>query len=353
MLKLAPATTLTLLLGPVLAGLLAIVLPAFGYFPALGGTNLSLEAWRGLLATPGLTWSLWLSFGIGLITTLLSLVVVIIFCAAFQGTRGFALVRRLLAPLLSVPHVALALGLAFADAPSGLLMRWLSPWASGLTLPPDLLIINDPNGLALMAGLLLKEIPFLFLMTLAALPQADARQALMVARSLGYPRIAAWLKAVFPRVYPQLRLPVLAVLAFSASVADVALILGPTPPPPLAVQTLRWAQDPDLALLFQASAAGLLQLAVVLAAIGLWLLGERSRCAMGKRWLERGDRRCSEHGTRAAAMLTSALVGLIVALAVFSLALWSATETWRFPDAWPSGFTLRRSAGRGRTGGIW
>src|SRR3546814_2305769 len=54
-------------------------------------------------------------------------------------------------------------------------------------------------------------------MTLAALGQADAERARTMARTLGYGPVAAWLKAVFPRVYPQIRLPVYAVIAYAVS----------------------------------------------------------------------------------------------------------------------------------------
>ena len=39
---------------PVLAGLFGALLPAAGYFPALGGDALSLQPARDFLATPGL-----------------------------------------------------------------------------------------------------------------------------------------------------------------------------------------------------------------------------------------------------------------------------------------------------------
>ena len=52
--------------------------------------------------------------------------------------------------------------------------------------------------------------------------------------------------AVMPSLYRQIRLAVLAVLAFSTSVVDVALILGPTTPAPLAVRILDWQNDADL-----------------------------------------------------------------------------------------------------------
>ena len=132
-----PLVTLLLFLGPVVAGLIGTLLPAFGYLPALGGEALSLVPWRRLLAAPGLANSVRLSFGTGLATTVVSLAVVILFCAGWHGTRGFTRVQRLLSPLLSVPHVTVAFGLAFLLAPSGWLLRLVSPWASGLARPPD------------------------------------------------------------------------------------------------------------------------------------------------------------------------------------------------------------------------
>src|SRR3546814_19999772 len=75
-------------------------------------------------------------------------------------------------------------------------------------------------------------------MTLAALGQVRADERLAVARSLGYGPVTAWLKAVLPAVYRQIRLPVYAVLAYGLSVVDMALILAPLTPPPLAVQEI-------------------------------------------------------------------------------------------------------------------
>jgi ABC-type uncharacterized transport system YnjBCD permease subunit len=55
-----------------------------------------------------------------------------------------------------------------------------------------------------------------------------------MARSLGYRPTLAWLKVVAPALYPLIRLPVFAVIAYASSVVDVAMILGPTLPPTLA-----------------------------------------------------------------------------------------------------------------------
>ena len=115
--------------------------------------------------------------------------------ASFVDTAAFAVVRRLLGPLLAVPHAAAAFGIAALIAPSGLLIRLASPWATGLERPPDLLIVNDPWGLALVLGLAAKEAPFLLLMLIAALPQAETTRRILVARTLGYRPQAAFLLA--------------------------------------------------------------------------------------------------------------------------------------------------------------
>src|SRR5687767_4074647 len=72
MLRLAPALTLLLLVGPIAVGVLWTLLPAFGYLPAIGAHELSLEGWRALLAYPGFATSLRLTLAAGVGATLLS-----------------------------------------------------------------------------------------------------------------------------------------------------------------------------------------------------------------------------------------------------------------------------------------
>lgn len=176
MLRLAPIVAVAVLAGPVLAGLAGVLLPAFGYLPALGGERLSLLAWRQLVAQPGLAQSVAVSLASGLLVPLVALGIVFLFLAGGSGTRLFALIRGAMSPLLAVPHAAAAFGLAFLIAPSGLLARLASPWLTGWLRPPDLLIVQDPAGLAMMLGLVVKEVPFLLLMSLAALPQLGRRR---------------------------------------------------------------------------------------------------------------------------------------------------------------------------------
>ena len=335
-----PVITLVLLLGPVLAGLIGTVLPAFGYLPVLGGDTFNLEPWRALLDAPGIRESVRLSLVTGLGVTVLSFAVVILFVAGWHGTRGFARIQRFLSPLLSVPHVTIAFGLAFLLAPSGWIFRLTSPWLTGFDRPPDFIIVQDPDGLTFMAGLAVKEIPFLFLMTLAAIGQVDAARTRTMARTLGYGATTAWLKAVFPLVYRQIRLPVFAVLAYSASVVDVAIVLAPSTPPPLAVQLLRWFNDPELAMRFVASAGAVLQLGIVLTVFAAWWLGERMVACLGRIWIRRGSRGRRDGAVRYGAAGGLTLSFLTAFLGLASMAIWSISGRWRFPDALPARLSL-------------
>jgi putative thiamine transport system permease protein len=342
-LPLAPALTLTVLLGPLLAGFFGTLAPALGYLPVLGGDSLSLEPLAGLVAWPGLPRAIALSLGIGLAATALSLFTVVILTAAWHGTRLFAVVERALSPLLAVPHASAALGLAFLIAPSGWLARALSPWATGWERPPDLLIVQDPAGLSLLLGLVSKEVPFLLLMVLAALTQTQPGRSRAVASALGYLPVTGWLKTVFPQVYRQLRLPVYAVLAFSMSVIDVAIILGPNTPPPLAVQVVRWMNDPDLALRFQAAAGAMLQFGLVATALLLWRALELAVAALGRCWILRGGygSRPLEAVTRTLAAMLGAASALLMLAGLAGLVVWSFSGLWRFPEVLPDALTLR------------
>ncbi|MDT8399221.1 MAG: ABC transporter permease subunit [Pseudomonadales bacterium] len=337
----APWLTLLVLLGPILMGLLGTLAPAFGWLPALGHREFDLTPWRDLFAEAGIARSIQLSVTTGLSATLISLLLAVLICAAWQGTGLFSRIERLLPPLLSVPHAAAAFGLAFLIAPSGWIVRWFSPWATGWDIPPDVLIVQDPWGLAMIAGLVVKEVPFLLLMLLAALGQVDATRSRLVAQTLGYGRIMAWIKGVLPQIYPQIRLPVYAVLAYSMSVVDVAMILGPSTPAPLAVKVITWMNDPDLSLRLRAAAAAVLQFLLVLAALGIWKLGEFGLARLGRHWLEtggRGQRQAlwSGLGLGAITLIVASLV-----LGLLGLALWSVAGLWVFPDALPQHVTLQ------------
>ena len=352
----APALTLLLFLLPIVAGLAGTLLPAFGWLPAIGGHALSLAPWRELVREPGFAVSVTLSLQIGLLAALLSLAAAVGFCALLADRPWFRRSGALVSPLLAAPHVAVAIGFAFLIAPSGWLVRLVSPALTGWERPPiDLVTLRDPAGLAMVAGLMLKEVPYLVLMILAALRQVPQRQRVMSAAALGYGGASAWLKTVFPAVYAQLRLPVYAVLAFSLSNVEVGMILAPANPPPLALLAARWFSDYDLQRYFPAAAAAVLQLLLVVGALLAWRGGEWLVARLGRAWCARGQRRgLAEIATRIAGSGGVACL-LLGAATLLAMGLWSLAEVWRYPAALPSAWSLSTwRAQAGQVGGtVW
>ncbi len=340
MLRAAPLLTALIFLGPIAAGLAGTLLPAFGWLPALGGRAFSLDPWRALLAAPGLGKAVLLTLGTGFAATLLSFGLVVAFCAATQGRPLARRAQAALAPLLATPHAALAIGFAFLVAPSGWIARAMSPWATGWDRPPDWATVNDPWGIALILGLTLKEVPYLLLMAFAGLGQVRAAEGMRAAAAMGYGPVTGWLKVVLPQLYPQLRLPLYAVLVFSLSVVDVALILGPGTPPTLSALVLRWFSDRELTQWFPAAAGALLLLLIVLAAILVWRVAERVCASLGRRWIAAGGRGGQARLLRVGVPAVMAVLLVANAAALLVLITWSFAGPWRFPDALPVAFTL-------------
>ncbi|MBL8325341.1 MAG: ABC transporter permease subunit [Rubrivivax sp.] len=340
LLRWAPTLTLAAFALPIAAGLAGTALPAFGWLPSIGGHDLGLDAWRRLVTQPGFGTSLATTLFTGWAATLLAVWAALGWSLLVHHRPWAQRLARGVAPLLATPHSAIAIGLAFVVAPSGWLLRWVSPGLTGWELPPDVSTVGHASGWPLIAGLLLKEVPYLMLMTLSALNQVEARGQLAAARALGYGPAAAALKVVLPQIYPQLRLPIYAVLAFSLTVVDVALVLGPDHPPTLAVLAVRWFSDPDVGLYFPAAAAAMLLLAVVATSIALWHGAERLVGRWGSAWLQRGERRSRLATLGAAAGRCVPWLMALAALSLAGMALWSLAAQWRYPDALPTTWTL-------------
>ncbi len=320
--------------------LLGILLPAFGYMPALGFETFTFELWRELLATPGIKRMVATTLWVGFSATALALLLTLLFTVSAWQTPLWRWTERLIAPLIAIPHSALAIGVVFLLAPSGLLSR-LAAFLLGWNSPPDLLIINDPWGISLILALITKEAPFLCLMAIAAAGQTPISDTLTCGRSLGYSPLQCWLKLIWPQLYPKLRLSVLIVLAFSVSVVDVSLIIGPQLPPLLPVQILHWQQSPngDTALL--ASTGALMLLLLVGLAMGVWLMVERVTTITLNNWLLAGTRgsQSPRLNTMAGMLFCLFLMFALGALAI--VALWSFSWRWPFPELLPPSLSLR------------
>ena len=320
---------------PVFAGLIGVFLPAFNYMPALGFDSPGLAPWQTLLATPGLVDMLLLSISTSVLSTLLSLLLAFGVVCHFWGTPLWFRVQRWLSPLMAVPHVALAFGIAFVLMPSGLMARVLAvflDWNS----PPGWSFVQDPYGISLILLLVVKETPFLLFMMTAAMTQLAVSPTLKLGCSLGFQPGMVWLKLIWPQLYPMIRLPVFTVLAFALSVVDVALVIGPVHPPTLAVQIFWWIQDADLNTVLLAASGSVLLLVLVVLVIGVFYLLELTSSRYLRHWLTNGHRgRFSSIWSFIAGKVWQAML-LLFCLGLCALVVWSMVWRWRFPSLWPT-----------------
>ena len=342
--KFSPRFLLALLILPVLGGLISVLLPAFGYAPVLEQTTFSLQGFNALWQTPGLTQMVTLSVATGLISTLLAFIITLMILAAFFNSPWLNRIQRLLSPILVIPHAAAAIAVGFLIAPSGMISRLASPWLSGWELAPNGMFPHDSFGISIILGLTLKELPFLLLMALGVLAQPELgkklRQQHKVALNLGYCPMTAFFKVILPSLYPLLRLPLLAVLAYASASVEMPLILGPNTPPTLAVAIMHWFNDVDLNLRIKASAGALLQLAVTGGLLALWLGAEKAVKVLFSDSLTNGVREYGGFYWQKITVVLTTLVISFILLSLIGLVMWSVAGFWRFPDAMPEQFTL-------------
>ncbi len=316
-------------IAPVVAGLIGAV--TYG---------LDRSAWQALLETPGLGRAVFLSIWTGTVATAIAVAIAHASLAVAATGRWSGKLRGFALPLLASPHLALGIGLVLLLSPSGLVVRALSPWATGFAHPPDWATVQDAHGVALICGLVIKEVPFLILVLFAARAQVDAERLMLQARTLGYGRLKSWLIAVAPLLQRQARLGTAAVLIFAVTNVEMTLPLGPTAPPPLAVLLLNWFSDADLSRRAQAFAGAWLLLGVTLACL---LIAYAAACAVRSLW-----RRAATSGSRAtgeASAIRTIGAGLTVTLtlgvlAVVALLLRSVGGAWRFPALLPDHLSL-------------
>jgi putative thiamine transport system permease protein len=336
-----------IILLPVVVGLGEAMRAAFGILPALGQHSLSVDAWQQLLQLPGLISSLRLTLFSGFSATVIALLLAV-FGSSWvynkSSKRSFLgrlkpLVQPIIVPILAAPHAAIAIGLAFLIAPSGWIARWFSPWLTAWNLPPDWATVQDLWGLSLTLGLVIKELPFLWLICLVALKQIDVTKQISLAQSMGYSHSTAWRKVIVPQLYPLIRLPVMVVLVYALSTVDMAQILGPNNPPTLALVTMRLYNDANVNLLLPASAAAISLALLMVMSILLWEVCVRGLMLINKVSIRSGGR--ISKWTLLTATLTTALpISIMLGLlSLLVLAIWSITWRWSFPEAWPTSWS--------------
>lgn len=341
LLRVFPLLTVCFFLLPIGVGLIGTWLPAFGYLPVIGAKSISLAYFFDFWDYPGIFVALRSTLISGVGASLLALGMALWLTMHLHGTRVWTWIERGLAPLLAIPHAAFAIGFALLVTPSGLLLRLFSPVLTGFEMPPDYLIVGDRLGLSLLSVLAIKEVPFFLLMIIGVLSQLHVSKIVWLGRSLGYCRARIWGRLIIPQLYPHLRLPFFAVLAYSLSVVDIALIAGPSLPPTLAVLINYWFYSPDMEYRLLGSAGATSLCFLVCLAILVCLVFEKVFTYWCRIKIVDGSRYCLSEKLRLTGyplifLFSIAFVGSISALFVQSVA-----KRWRFPETFPTTLSLQ------------
>ncbi len=335
-----PALTTAVFLIPVVLGLIGTWLPAFGYFPAIGLDQLSLTPWAEWFDHPSYKSAFLKTLFSGIGASVLSLVITFILLIGAYPSVMFQRLERLLSPILSVPHAAFAIGLGFLLSPSGWLIRWVEYVTGWFPVPPNWTTFQDPMGVSLIITLALKETPFLLFMSLAVLPSLNVQKTRWLANSMGRSTRFAWYWLLIPQLYQQIKLPFFAVVAFSLTVVDIALIAGPTTPPTLAVLITQLFNDPDLTNR-TVGAAGATWLLILVATVLLIIHLLESPLRTLRQWAiqRRPEARRTLNWEAPAARALTLLMALAFVGSAAVTFIWSVTLRWRYPDVLPSQFS--------------
>lgn len=203
------------------------------------------------LAYQGLSSSVFMTLFSAIFSTLISLYIAFMVYSQYHLSKRLQSFEKYLSPLLSLPHLAIALGLVFLFSDGSLFFA-----DSGL----------PRKGLStLILAIVIKEVPFFLLIFSAIGRQLPIKYWLLQGNALGYQDYRGWWFLVFPALLKQSRLALLAATAYTLSVVDVSMLVGPNIPELFAVSVYRWQTSfaaGDQALAFWANALLLILLAV-------------------------------------------------------------------------------------------
>lgn len=248
----------------------------------------------------------------------------ILLCGLWPGAHWQRLTSRL-PLLLALPHVAFASGFLFLLSDNGWLARLCS-----------VSFHLDENGVGLGILLALKECWFLLWIASTQLNQQSLSQQLTVAQSLGYGPLQSRMRVLVAQLLPRLKWALLAVVAYSLSVVDVAIILGPSNPPTLAVLAWQWLNDtdPQRVAMGMLTSMLLVVMLVIFSTIGYAIWGLSRRCLgqfSGKR---------HQLSIQPLALGSGFIMTLTGVAAIAMLVLWSFADGWFYPALLPDAFAL-------------
>jgi putative spermidine/putrescine transport system permease protein len=221
-LLLAPAM---LVLGGLFAGgLYAALVQSLGYFPVIGMTEVSLDAYREVLGSRDFLDSLLLTFYVAGGSTILATVLAVLAALALRHGSG-RMVSVVFQVPITIPHLVAAVGIALVVSQTGLGARLAA--ALGLIGEPAEFpaLLYDRYSIGIILTYVWKEVPFIALVVLAGL-RGVAGELEEVARTLGANAWQRFWYVVFPVIAPGIVAASLIVFAFTFGAFEVPFLLG-------------------------------------------------------------------------------------------------------------------------------
>lgn len=242
LLLLAPALVV---IGVLFAGGLVVAfVQSLGYVPAIGLTEPTLDAYRGILSDEDFFDSLVLTLYVSGVSTGVSTVLAVAAALALRRSNGriSAVVFQL---PITIPHLVAAVGIALVVGQTGLGAR-VAALLGLVGGPADFpALLYDEYSVGIILTYVWKEVPFIALVVLASL-RGVASELEDVARTLG---AGAWQRfwyVVFPVISPSVVAASLLVFAFTFGAFEVPYLLGKSYPTILPVMAFNEYRDIDL-----------------------------------------------------------------------------------------------------------
>lgn len=317
---------------PIAPGLIGVLSSSLSYIPSIGLTQFTLNGYHAAFEWSGVWHSILLTLSSAIISTFFTCIISFAILQSGWYRPIWKKIEPLLAPLLAMPHVAFAIGFAFLFSPTGMIARLIAP----ITNEPLFSIINDPFNIGLILVLIIKEVPFLLLMSIPIMQQLNIDKTIKVTTSLGYKPHQMWWKCLFPQWLKKARFPLLAIIAYSVSVVDVGLIIGSSNPPTFAVLVWQWFSDPDINLQPRAGAGAVILFILCLLLIAIHRFIEWGITSYCRAWQISG-----RFGFVFPGLSLFGMVSSIIVISFPIMWVWSIAQRWRFPNLTPTQFSLR------------
>lgn len=219
---------------------------SFGYIPAFGMEDMTLDYYRDVFSKPELFSSIKLSFYIALTSSVIAVLFGIILCLAIiSNKKASSKVMNIVKLPIFVPHTITAFFVILFFSQSGILARvcYLIGLIDASEKFPMLLF--SENSIGIIIGYLWKEIPFVAYFLFAFMSNINETLG-EAAENLGASRIKVFFHIILPLSFPTINKVFMIIFAFSFGAYELPFLLGATVSKALPVQAYIEYIHPDL-----------------------------------------------------------------------------------------------------------